>query len=66
MDLAMFDIITLLVLEAATLHAFSGVIGPRAAALTLGPLIAWTSYASALNYTLWTMNPTSPADAKRN
>ena len=42
---------------AATLQAFSKVIGSKAAGLTLGPLIAWTSYATALNYTLLAMNP---------
>lgn len=41
----------------ATLQAFSKVIGSKAAGLTLGPLIAWTSYATALNYTLLAMNP---------
>ena len=35
----------------------------QASLLTLGPLIVWTSYATALNYTLIRLNPAA-ADAQ--
>ncbi|GAX72571.1 hypothetical protein CEUSTIGMA_g27.t1 [Chlamydomonas eustigma] len=59
LDLALVDILALLALEGATVHSFSKVIGIQASLLTLGPLMAWTSYATALNFTILRMNPTA-------
>lgn len=60
--LAFADIVLLWTLIVATLIAFWR-IRPMAAAL-LVPYLAWVSFAAALNYTVWQMNPqTLHADA---
>lgn len=54
-DLAFADILVLWVLIVATLIAFWRV-RPLAGAL-LVPYLLWVSFASALNYTVWQLNP---------
>ncbi len=55
MDLALADIVILWVLIVATIAAFWRV--HRLAALLLVPYLAWVSFATALNFALWQMNP---------
>ncbi len=52
---AFADIVVLIVLVVLTIIAFWR-IRPLAAAMLL-PYLAWISFASALNYTVWQMNP---------
>ena len=54
-DLALIDIVLLLGLIVATLAAFRPV-SPVAAALLL-PYLLWVAFATALNLTLWRLNP---------
>lgn len=54
-DLAFFEIILLWLAITATLGAFWRV--KRAAGLLLVPYLAWVSFATALNFTIWRMNP---------
>lgn len=53
-DLAFVDIVALLVLIMLTIVAFYRV--RRAAALLLVPYLAWVSFATALNYSIWRLN----------
>jgi len=53
--LAMLDILVLLALVAATAVAFSRV-RPAAGALLL-PYLAWITFAAALNFAIWRLNP---------
>jgi translocator protein len=53
--LALAEIVALWLLIAATIAAFRPV--RRAAALLLAPYLAWVTFAAALNYTLWRLNP---------
>lgn len=53
--LAFLDIIVLLVLIVATVSAFWRV-RPLAGALLI-PYLAWVSFASVLNYSVWQLNP---------
>lgn len=53
--LAFADIILLWLLIVATIVAFRKTSG--LAALLLLPYLAWVSYAAALNYAIWRMNP---------
>ena len=53
--LAFADIVVLLGLIVATLFAFARV--RRAAAWLLLPYLAWVSFATALNYSVWQRNP---------
>jgi tryptophan-rich sensory protein len=53
--LAFADIVLLWVLIVATLIAFSRV-KPLAGALLI-PYLLWVSFASALNYSVWQLNP---------
>lgn len=52
---AFFEIVLLWVAIATTLTAFRSV--SRAAAWLLAPYLAWVSFAAALNFTLWRLNP---------
>ena len=54
-DLAFADIVLLWLAIALTLRSFSKV--HRGAAWLLVPYIAWVSFATVLNGTLWRMNP---------
>jgi tryptophan-rich sensory protein len=54
--LAFFDILLLWILIVATLIAFWR-IRPLAGALLI-PYLLWVSFAAALNYTVWQLNPT--------
>jgi benzodiazapine receptor len=53
--LAFAEIVLLWLAIAATLAAFRPV--SRAAALLLVPYLAWVSFAAALNFALWRLNP---------
>lgn len=53
--LAMLDIVILLGLIVATMVAFARI--RRAAAWLLVPYLAWVSFAAALNYSVWRLNP---------
>lgn len=53
--LAFIDILALLVLVCATILAFARI--RRVAALLLLPYLAWISFASALNVSVWQANP---------
>ncbi len=53
--LAMAEVIVLWLLIAATLVTFWRI--HRLAALLLVPYLAWVSFAAALNFTLWRLNP---------
>ena len=52
---AFFEIVLLWLAIAATLKAFRPV--SRVAAWLLAPYLAWVSFAAALNFTLWRLNP---------
>ncbi|WP_332289401.1 TspO/MBR family protein [Aquincola agrisoli] len=52
---ALADIVLLVLLIAATSVAFWPL--QRAASVLLWPYLAWVGFATALNYTLWRMNP---------
>ena len=54
-DLAFVDIILLWLAITATIAAFRH--AHHGAALLLVPYLGWVSFASALNFTLWRMNP---------
>jgi benzodiazapine receptor len=53
--LAFLDIILMLTMIAITLFHFAKISQPAAYLLT--PYLAWVSFATILNYTLWVMNP---------
>ena len=53
--LAFGEIIVLWVAIASTIVAFRGV--SRPAAWLLAPYLAWVSFASVLNFTIWRLNP---------
>lgn len=53
-DLALVDIIALWITIVATILAFARV--HRGAAALLAPYLAWVSFATFLNYTLWRLN----------
>ena len=53
--LAMVDIVVLWLLIVATMRAFAG--HDRVAAWLLAPYLAWVSFAAALNFAVWRMNP---------
>ena len=53
--LALAEIIVLWLLIAATIGAFWRL--DRIAALLLAPYFAWVTFATALNYALWRLNP---------
>jgi tryptophan-rich sensory protein len=53
--LAFADILLLLVLIVATLGAFWRI--KRVASLLLIPYLLWVSFAAALNYSIWQLNP---------
>jgi tryptophan-rich sensory protein len=53
--LALAEIVVLWLLIAATMVAFWRL--SRAAALLLLPYLAWVSFAAALNFALWRLNP---------
>jgi tryptophan-rich sensory protein len=53
--LAFAEIVLLWLAIATTLAAFRPV--SRAAAWLLVPYLAWVSFAAALNFTLWRLNP---------
>ena len=55
MDLAFADVLLLWLSIAATIVVFYPV--ERRAALLLLPYLGWVSFASALNFTIWRMNP---------
>lgn len=52
---AFADIVLLLVLIVATLIAFARI--RKVAALLLVPYLAWVAFATALNYSVWQLNP---------
>lgn len=52
--LALIDILLMLVAITITIYKFSGI--SHAAAWLLVPYIAWVSFATFLNYTIWSMN----------
>lgn len=52
---ALVEIVVLWLLIAATLGAFWRL--DRRAALLLAPYLAWVTFATALNYALWRLNP---------
>jgi tryptophan-rich sensory protein len=52
---AMIDIVALWLLIVATMRAFAA--HDRSAAWLLAPYIAWVSFAAALNFAVWRMNP---------
>lgn len=52
---ALACIVSLVVAIVMTIRAFRGC-GEKGAALLLAPYLAWTSFATFLNYTLWRMN----------
>jgi translocator protein len=52
---AFADILLLLALIAATLVAFARI--RKAAALLLAPYLLWVSFATALNWSVWQLNP---------
>ncbi len=54
-DVAFAEIVLLWLAIAATLLAFRSV--SRPAAWLLAPYLAWVSFAAALNFTLWRLNP---------
>lgn len=54
-DLAFVDILLVWLGIIATMAAFWRV--HRTAAMLLAPYLAWVSFASALNYTIWKLNP---------
>jgi tryptophan-rich sensory protein len=54
MDIAFLDILLLWLSVAATIAVFYPL--ERDAALLLLPYLAWVSFASALNFTIWRMN----------
>ena len=53
--LAFADIVVLWILVAMTVVAFARL--HRTAALLLVPYLAWITYAAALNYSTWSLNP---------
>lgn len=53
-DLALVDIVTLWLAITATLAAFWPI--HRGAALLLAPYLAWVSFASFLNFSIWQLN----------
>ena len=53
--IAFVEIVLLWLAIAATLTAFQPV--SRVAAWLLAPYLAWVSFAAALNFTLWRLNP---------
>lgn len=53
--IAFLDVLVLWVLIAATLYQFWRV--HRIAGLLLVPYLAWVSFAAALNYAIWRLNP---------
>ena len=53
--IAFIEIVLLWLAIAATLAAFRPV--SRVAAWLLVPYLAWVSFAAALNFTLWRLNP---------
>ncbi|SFJ98037.1 TspO/MBR family protein [Methylocapsa palsarum] len=55
LDLAFAEIVVLWLSIAATIVAFDGV--DHRAALLLAPYFVWVSFASALNFALWRLNP---------
>ena len=57
-DLAFFEIVILWVLILATLIAFWR--HDTTAGLLLLPYMVWVSYASALNFAIWRLNPPGP------
>jgi len=57
MDIAFLDILLLWLSVAATIAVFYPL--ERDAALLLLPYLAWVSFASALNFTIWRMNRSS-------
>jgi tryptophan-rich sensory protein len=54
--LSLAEILVLWLLIAATIFAFWRL--QRLAALLLLPYLAWVSFASALTFSLWRLNPT--------
>jgi tryptophan-rich sensory protein len=54
-DLAFADIVLLWLAVTVTITAFGRV--HRGAGWLLVPYLAWVSFASVLNFTLWRMNP---------
>lgn len=55
MDIAFAEILALWVSIAATIYLFYGV--DKTAGYLLTPYIAWVTIATALNWTIWSMNP---------
>lgn len=55
MGMAFADIVLLWLAIAATIAAFRPV--SRTAAWLLVPYLSWVSFAAALNFTLWRLNP---------
>ncbi|CAN5718567.1 tryptophan-rich sensory protein [soil metagenome] len=55
MDLALLDIVLLWLLIVATILTFFRI--RRLAGLLLLPYLAWVTFATALNFALWQMNP---------
>lgn len=55
--IAFFEILVLLVLIVGTIAAFWRI--DRLAAVLLLPYLAWVTFASFLNYSIWQMNPTA-------
>ncbi len=59
LDLAFYELVVLWIAIAATIALFAPVSGWAAALLV--PYLAWVTFAGALNFAVWRLNPSPPA-----